>query len=494
MTFQVIPSLDVLEGGVVRLVEGDFARMRRYDDVESIVARWPAGTLVHVVDLAASLNGAPSETEFVRRLVERGFRVQVGGGVRSVRDAEVWLRCGATRVVAGTIACDAPETFRNIVDAVGAAQVLPAVDLRDGEVRVNGWTRNGVRSVEETFRALEDLGCEEALVTDISRDGKLAGPSLRFYRELAGVTSVRIIASGGVSSRDDLQRLAALPNVSGAVVGKAILERRIELPVMIDPSRLAPRVIPCLDVKEGRVTKGVRFQQLRDSGDPAELARRYELEGADEIVLLDVAATISERATAIETVSRVAQSLFIPLTVGGGVRTLDDFRSLLRAGADRVAINSAAIARPRLLAEAASEFGAQAVVLACDAIRRSGDSGVWFEVMASAGTKATRLDAVAWCRQGAKSGAGEILLTSIDRDGTGEGFDLDLLRRVSAAVNVGVIASGGAGSTADFVAAIEEGGAAAVLAASLFHERIVSIADVKRSLAAAGIRVREVAA
>src|SRR5207253_11399001 len=242
------------------------------------------------------------------------------------------------------------------------------------------------------------------------------------------------------------------------------------------------RIVPCLDVRDGRVVKGVNFVDIRDAGDPVECAIRYEAEGADELVILDISATDANRDTALETVRRVADSLFIPLTVGGGVRSVADFRALLRAGADRVAINAAAIRDPRLIFDCAREFGVQAVVLSCDA---KGS-----EVMVRAGKEATGLDAVDWCRRAEALGAGEILLTSVDRDGTKAGFDIPLLRAVSSAVNVGVIASGGAGRLEDFRDAIESGGARAVLAASLFHDRRLSIGDVKRYLASEGIPIR----
>ncbi|MEO8381486.1 MAG: imidazole glycerol phosphate synthase subunit HisF [Acidobacteriota bacterium] len=242
------------------------------------------------------------------------------------------------------------------------------------------------------------------------------------------------------------------------------------------------RVIPCLDVRDGRVVKGVSFQGIRDAGDPVECAVRYEEEGADELVLLDISATDRATTTTLETVRRVADSIFIPLTVGGGVRSREDFRSLLRAGADRVAINTAALRRPELIRECAQEFGVQAVVLSCDA--RGGFATV------RGGKEVTGVDAVQWCLRAEELGAGEILLTSVDRDGTGLGFDIELLRAVTGVVKIGVIASGGAGRREHFRDAIECGGARAVLAASLFHDRLLSVGEVKQFLAAEGIPVR----
>jgi imidazole glycerol-phosphate synthase subunit HisF len=250
---------------------------------------------------------------------------------------------------------------------------------------------------------------------------------------------------------------------------------------------LAVRVIPCLDVDAGRVVKGVNFIDLRDAGDPVEMARIYDAEGADELVFLDITASSGDRETTYDVVRRTAEQVFIPLTVGGGVRSVDDFNRLLRAGADKVGVNTAAITRPDLLAEAADRFGAQCVVLSIDARRAVTGSG--FEVTTHGGRQGTGIDAVAWAAKAAELGAGEILLNSMDADGTLAGFDLELISAVRAVVSVPVIASGGAGSAADFAPAVQAG-ADAVLAASVFHFGQLRIGDVKQALRAAGQPVR----
>ena len=253
------------------------------------------------------------------------------------------------------------------------------------------------------------------------------------------------------------------------------------------PSGLARRVIPCLDVRDGRVVKGVQFRDLVDQGDPAESALRYAGQGADEIVFLDITAAPEERDTDVEWVRRTAEQVFIPLTVGGGVRSEADARRLLRSGADKVGINSAAVERPELVDELARRFGSQCVVLSVDA-RRADEHG--WEVVTRGGRHATGRDALAWIREGVERGAGEILLTSIDRDGTRGGYDLDLIALVASAVPVPVIASGGAGSPEHLVAALAAG-AAAVLAASIFHRGTWTVGDVKKAIAEAGFPVRE---
>ena len=248
---------------------------------------------------------------------------------------------------------------------------------------------------------------------------------------------------------------------------------------------LARRIIPCLDVDAGRVVKGVRFQNLRDAGDPVELAARYDADGADELVFLDITATLEGRDAMDDVIARTAEQVFIPLTVGGGVRDPDDVRRLLRAGADKVAFNSAAVRDPDLLSRSSDSYGAQCVVIAIDAARRDGG----WEVFVDAGRTPTGRDAVAWAEEATtKRGAGEILLTSMDRDGTGGGYDLELLEAVRGATNVPLIASGGAGTLEHFVDGLRV--ADAVLAASRFHDGDLTIAEVKDHLAADGIPVR----
>lgn len=251
----------------------------------------------------------------------------------------------------------------------------------------------------------------------------------------------------------------------------------------------AKRIIPCLDVTDGRVVKGVRFENLRDAGDPAELAAVYDREGADEIVFLDITASSDARKILLDAVERTADQVFIPLTVGGGVRSVEDMAELLTHGADKVSVNTAAIADPELMTRCAEVFGAQCVVLAIDARRRvEGEEG--WEVFSHGGRRATGRDAVAWAALGEKLGAGEILLTSMDKDGTHEGYDIALLNAVSSAVRLPVIASGGAGTAGHMYDALTAGGAEAALAASIFHFGEISIAAVKQDLAQRGLEIR----
>jgi cyclase len=250
---------------------------------------------------------------------------------------------------------------------------------------------------------------------------------------------------------------------------------------------LAKRIIPCLDVDNGRVVKGVRFLEIRDAGDPVEIARRYDQQGADEITFLDITASSDNRETMVHVVEAMASEVFIPLTVGGGIRKVEDVRRMLNAGADKVAINTAAVSRPEFVKEAADHFGSQCIVVAIDAKQTAPDK---WEVFTHGGRKATGLDAIAWARKMTEHGAGEILLTSMDRDGTKDGFDLKLTRAVCDAVSIPVIASGGVGNLDHLVEGIRTGHADAVLAASIFHFGEYTVGQAKQRMAEAGIEVR----
>lgn len=249
---------------------------------------------------------------------------------------------------------------------------------------------------------------------------------------------------------------------------------------------LAKRIIPCLDIKDGRVVKGVNFVNLRDAGDPVEQARLYDEQGADELVFLDISATNEARKTTLDLVSRVAETVFMPLTVGGGIREVDDMRNLLLAGADKVSVNSAAVKRPELLSEGASRFGAQCIVLAIDARRNSSS----WEAYVNGGRIPTGIDAIEWAMRGVELGAGEILLTSMDADGTLAGYDVELTRIIADAVTVPVIASGGAGTPTHFASVLTEGRADAALAASLFHDGKLRIPELKKELQVLNVPVR----
>jgi cyclase len=530
----LLPAIDLRHGRVVRLRQGDDSRATEYaaEPLAVAAAFAAAGARrIHVVDLDAAL-GEPPQRPLIERLAAAlaagvdgdgdggGARVgvQLGGGLRDRAAVEWALAAGCERVVLGSLAARDPAAFGELARAF-PGRTVPALEVAGGEVRVAGWTQAAGISLDDICARLRGLPCPAVLVTDVERDGMLCGPNLELARRIAAATGLPALLSGGVRSLADLAAAAALPEIAGAVLGRALYEGRIDLAAALElgrgsqrthdlapfsrapaagagPSGLTRRVIPCLDVAEGRVVKGIRFRDLADQGDPADAAARYAAQGADEIVFLDVTAAPEGRDTDLDWVRRTAERVFIPLTVGGGVRSADDAGRVLRAGADKVAVNTAAMRRPELLGELARRFGSQCVVLSVDARRADGadaagaGAGAGWEVVVEGGRTPTGRDALEWIEAGVAAGAGEVLLTSIDRDGTRGGYDLSLIAAAASAVPVPLIASGGAG-TAEHLAAALAAGAAAVLAASIFHQGTCTVSEVKRALAAAGFPIRE---
>ncbi len=375
--------------------------------------------------------------------------------------------------------------------------VAVGLDHRDGERRRARLDRGQRPALDDAYALFPTAAV--FVITDIGRDGMLAGPDVDGLTRSAELAGAPVIASGGVASLADVDALAAIRESrrhhhrQGALRGPVHRDRGARRTPAGAVVKVA-RVIPCLDVTDGRVVKGTNFVDLRDAGDPVELAARYDLEGADELVFLDITASSDNRDTTVDMVRRVAEQVYIPFTVGGGIRTLEDARRMLRAGADKVSVNTAAVERPELITEIATEFGAQCVVCAIDAKRRTDDdrqqAANGWEVYLHGGRTPTGIDAVEWAQDAVRRGAGEILLTSMDRDGTREGFDLDLTQAIVDAVTVPVIASGGVGSLDHLVEGVAVGRADAVLAASIFHFREHTVAEAKAEMAAAGIHVR----
>lgn len=521
---EILPSIDLRRGEVVRLEQGDDARRRAYDrDPARLLAEFAAAGArrVHLVDLDAAF-GEPPQRELVAQLAaDAPLAIQLGGGLRDAA-AIAWARqAGCERVVVGSLLLEDPAAFAALARRYPGF-LVPALELRGGVLKSRGWREDAPLSLETVAGLLRGLPCPALLCTDVARDGMLGGPNFALAAKVHELTGLPLIVSGGVAGLGDLDGAAATPGVAALIVGRAFYEGRFALDAAFarlaaraagPSSGLTRRIVPCLDVKDGKVVKGLKFENLRELGDPAENAAFYAAEGADEIVFLDISAAPEGRETNLDWVRRCAERVFVPLTVGGGVRSVADAERLLRAGADKVAVNTAAFERPELLTEIAERFGRQCVVLSVDARRRpEGEGGEkpcrmeeldekgrlaaapsrW-EVVTHGGRKPRGRDVLDWIAEAVDRGAGEILLTSIDADGTREGYDLELLRAVAARTSVPVIASGGAGS-AEHLAAGLEAGAQAVLAASIFHERTFSIGDIKDQLAARGFPMRPLAA
>jgi cyclase len=431
---------------------------------------------------------------------ETSLEVQVGGGIRTLKDMQIALDAGASKVLIGTILFSNPEIIRCAINLFGTQRLIVSLDVRGKDVRTNGWLKTSGVDLLDACRLVNSLGIQEILVTDIIKDGMGRGSNVGLYTDIkCSFPSLRLIASGGVGSTADIEALQRA-FCDAAVVGKAVLENVDLLPQLLavagiqecqtfidsPSSTLAIRVIACLDIADGRVVKGTRFGDLRDAGDPAELAKRYCDEGADELVFLDITATNENRKSVYDLASRVADTVNIPFTIGGGIRSVEDARRMLEAGADKVAVNSAGVKNPALFSQIASELGRANTVCAIDAKKK----GSGWIVLVNGGRVATEIDAVEWAKKVTDLGAGELLVTSYDRDGTGDGFDTALLSAIKNVVPTPVIASGGAGTLASFSDAVRLGRADAVLAASVFHFGTLSIRDVKLALASSSFPIR----
>lgn len=496
----VIPAIDIHDGKCVRLYQGDFAKVTEYSDDPVEVARgwdWLGAEMLHVVDLDGAKAGRPVNLDIVLRIaLDTGLPIQLGGGLRKPKHIESALESGVTRVILGTAACGDPDMLRELVRRFGE-RITVSIDTHHGRVMTDGWLQSSTIAPEELAARVLEMGIRTIVHTSVSRDGTLSGVDVDTVSSLLS-TGVNVIAAGGVGQVQDIRRLKPLERrgLAGVIIGRALYTGAVKLP---DALRAAGnrRIIPCLDTKDGRVVKGVAFTHLRDAGDPLELALTYEKEGADELVLLDISATEESRRTAMDVVRRVSSALSIPLTVGGGIASLDDIERVLEEGASKVGINTAAVQNPELVRLAAKAFGRDRIVVAIDAAAAASGAhtcnddaeGKWV-VCTCGGRQRTRLDLVEWARTVERLGAGEILLTSIDRDGAADGYDLRQLRAVTETVGIPVIASGGAGVPEHFRDAFVEGGADAALAASVFHFGLLRIGEIKQYLASEGVDVR----
>ena len=500
----LFPAIDLKEGLAVRLEQGDMTRATIFhrDPAAQARAFEVAGfEYLHIVDLDGAFAGKPVNAAAVERILETvGLPIQLGGGVRDMATVEAWLGKGVNRVIIGTAAVRNPELVKQAAKAF-PGRVAVGLDARDGKVAVEGWAETSELTALAIARRFEDAGVSAIIYTDIARDGAAQGTQSRCDHRAR---------RGDFHSGDRLRRPRVHRRHQGAAraAGEKARRRDRRPRALRWPARCAgraqahprrkrrrecsrSRVIPCLDVKDGRVVKGVNFVNLRDAGDPVEAAIAYDAAGADELCFLDITASHEKRGIILDVVRRTAEACFMPLTVGGGVRSIEDIRALLTSGADKVSINTAAVERRDFVKEAAEKFGDQCIVVAIDAkiVSNAGEKPRW-EIFTVGGRKPTGIDAVEYAKEVVALGAGEILLTSMDRDGTRRGFDIALTRAVADAVPVPVIASGGVGTLAHMVEGIRDGHATAVLAASIFHFGEHTVREAKAYMAKAGLPTR----
>jgi cyclase len=473
---QVIPAIDLLNGQCVRLQQGDYNQVTQYSADPVAVAKQfqdQGAVWLHVVDLDGAKAGHPVNQAIVERLVkETNLRIEVGGGIRSIETARHYLQIGIDRVILGTAAITRPLVLQTLIKEFGPQRVVVGLDIKKNQVATEGWMVTTGSSLQATLQQFQQVGVTTLIVTDISKDGMLLGPNFDLCQTVAD-NGFNVVVSGGVSSNADLQQAKQL-GFWGVITGKALYEGKVSL----QPKGFDKRMIACLDIANGRVVKGTHFKDLKDQGDPVELAKRYEDQGADEIVFLDIMATVESRDTLYQLVTRVAETLTIPFCVGGGVRTVDDVRKLLLAGADKVSIGSAAISHPELIQAASAQFGAQCIVISVDPKW----NGQFWEIYIKGGREATGVNAVEFVQQMEQAGAGELLVNSLDRDGTGQGYDLPLLKAICAVVTIPVIASSGVGKVEHIQAAFHDTKVSAALVAGVLHSGQLTIQDIKQSL------------
>jgi len=488
---QLIPAIDIIDGKCVRLVKGDYDQKTVYGDSPAEMARdfeRMGFRRLHVVDLDGAKAKHIVNDACLRAITEAtSLRVDFGGGIKTGEDIEKAFNAGASQVTVGSVAVTNPDLFLSWVEKYGADRIILGADVRNGRISINGWKEDSTEELIPFLRHYINKGVRNVLCTDISKDGTLQGPAIELYKQvMAEYPELNLIASGGVSSNKDIEELekAGIPAV---VFGKAYYEGRIDTQALLDGRQgLAKRIVPCLDVKDGQTVKGTNFVNLRQAGDPVELGKAYSDAGADELVFLDITASFEGRKTFTEMVSRVAEEINIPFTVGGGVNELDDVKRLLYAGADKVSVNSAALRRPQLINEIAAAFGSQVCVCAIDA--RLDDDG--WHCYVKGGRERTDKQLLEWAKEVQDRGAGEILFTSMNHDGVKTGFANEALAMLADNLSIPVIASGGAGAKEHFRDAFKIGKADAALAASVFHFGEIKIPELKEYLKAEGINVR----
>jgi len=483
---EIIPALDIIQGKCVRLLKGDYNLKKIYSENPLRIAKTfqKAGfKRLHLIDLEGAKEGKIKNWETIKKIAKNtDLEIEFGGGIRGEGDIKKLISLGISKVILGSLLLKDFENAKKIFQKF-RDKIIVAIDAKRGKIYYRGWQKKAEKEFYSLLKNLVSLEVKDIICTDIARDGTLEGPNFALYRRLnKEFPSFKITAAGGIRHIEDLKNLCKI-GISGAIVGKAIYEKTISLD---DLKILMPKsIIPCLDIKNNKVVKGIKFENLKLIGNPINLAKKYSEADATALAMLDISASLENRKPFFNLVEKVVKVIKIPLIVGGGVTTLSDIEKLLRLGVSKVSLNTSVVENPGFLNKAVKKFGSKRIAVAIDA-KKDGHS---WKVCILGGTKKTNLDAIKWAREVKKRGAGELLPTSKDRDGTKQGYDLELLRKLKEATNLPIIASGGAGKKEHFPQALTKGKADAVLAASLFHLGEIKIPELKKYLRKKGINV-----
>lgn len=489
---KILPAIDIRGGNCVRLYQGKRERETIFSrDPVEMAKEWERqGALeLHVVDLDGAFNGEPGNKDLIVKIRKSiSIPIQLGGGIRDYGIAKEYLTKGIDRVILGTMALrDRDGVARLAADFKG--RIMVGIDCRRESIAIEGWVKESPISPLALAKEMRELGVEWFIVTDISKDGTLEGPNLELLKKFLAL-DVSLIASGGVSSQEDLLLLRDL-NVAGAIIGQALYTGDLTLKMIqenVDKEKKgAKRIIPCLDFKDGQVVKGVHFKDLRRAGDPLELALEYERQGAHELVFLDISATSQKRPILMDVLQSIAKEISIPLIAGGGINSLEMIEEVFTLGAQKVSINTKGVVEPSFIEEAVKAFGGDRIIVAID-VKKTPSS---WEVMIRGGEVETGIDVLTWAQELREMGVLEVLLTSIHADGKKEGYDNQLNREVKRASSLSVIASGGAGSPEHLYMALTEGQADAVLLASILHFKEHTIPAIWKYLEERGVELKQ---
>ena len=495
----IIPAIDLQNGEAVRLYQGDYSQKTVYGSDPAAIARGfqdMGARYLHVVDLDGAKDGNIANIETIRKIrAAISIPIQLGGGIRDAKTVAMYLdEIKIDRVILGTIAIKDPGFVQEMLTKHGAEKIVVGVDVRNGNVSTAGWREDSTVDYLEFIESLKAMGVKYIVATDIIKDGSLTSPNWEMYEKIKGIN---FVVSGGVSCAADVERAAGYYAV---IVGKAYYEGRIDLEACLKKAAtrlpegsvaglcpaerrglgqspiLTKRIIPALDIKNGSVVKGVNFVNITNVGDPVEMARNYQAQGADEIAVLDING--ETRATFLDLLRRITSELTIPINAAGGIRNIAGFDEVFACGAAKASVSTAAVANPDIIKEAAQKYGSHRIVVAIDA-KKHGNS---YHVYIKGGREDTGLDLIEWAQKCEALGAGEILLTSMDGDGTQNGYDIAMTRAVVESVSIPVVASGGCGKVEDITEVFKQTGCDAALAASIFHYGKATVGDVRRAM------------